>query len=187
MQASAKYEVFVAGLAQALLRNGDASQVRFGVRNHVAGAYGVKHQVDVSFLDRATVPHTLVLIECKYIRQPIKLAYVKVLKATVDDISIQQMNVRVQGILVSLRGAQRGASKYAAHYGIDLQVVADGSFYRFKYADLELIAATGTARGRSTVLGCGAAILACASCGARFERNGSSALCGACARSQSDG
>ena len=187
MQASAKYEKFVAGLAEALLHNRDVSQVESGLRNHVAGRSRVKHQVDVSVLDGTTVPHTLVLIECKYIQQPIKLAYVKVLKATVDDIAAQQTGVTVRGVLVSLLGAQRGASKYAVHYGIDLQVVSDGSFYRFKYADLELIASTGTAHGLSTTKGHGVALLTCAGCGTLFERNGTSTLCRACASPQNDG
>ena len=186
MQAYAKYEAFVASLAEVLLRNRDVSQVRSGLRNFITGGSEVNHQVDVSFLDRATEPYTLVLIECKYIQEPIKLAYVKVLKATVDDISIQQAGVTIKGILVSLLGAQRGASKYAAHYGIDLQVVSDGSFYRFKYADLELIASCGIAHGLSTANGCGAALLTCAGCGALFERNEMSTHCNTCTLAKND-
>lgn len=156
MQASARYEEFVAGLARTLLCNRDASDVRCGLRNRLVGSSGVRHQLDVSFVDRSSSPHTLVVVECKYIRQPIKLAHVKVLKATINDLA--RTNVAVKGILVSLRGAQRGAIDYAKHYDIGLQLLSDGSFYRFKYADLELVASSGIASGGSYAVGHGLAL-----------------------------
>lgn len=186
MQAYSKYEAFVASLAELLLLNRDVNQVYSGLRNQILGSSGVKHQVDVSFTDRSTIPHTLVLIECKYIQQSIKLAYVKVLKATIDDISIHRADMTVKGILVSLCGAQRGAANYAAHYGIDLQVVSDGSFYRFKYADLELIASAGKAQGISMAKGIGSSLLKCKGCGTHFESDGNSTFCNACTLARND-
>ena len=182
MQASAQYEAFVAGLARALLRNRDASEVRSGFRNHLAGASGVRHQIDVSFLDRSTTPHTLVVIECKHLRRPVKLAHVKVVKATVDDLAQRLPEETVKGVLVSLRGAQRGAIDYARHYNIDLQLVSDGSFYHFKYADLELIASSGLSSGHSHVSARGVALRACTVCGSEFESDGSLEVCPTCTR-----
>jgi hypothetical protein len=179
MQASARYEEFVAGLARTLLRNRNASEVRCGLRNQLVGSSGVRHQLDVSFVDRSSSPHTLVVVECKYLRQPVKLAHVKVLKATIDDLA--GTNIAVKGILVSLRGAQRGAIDYAKHYDIGLQLLSDGSFYRFKYADLELVASSGIASGGSYAVGHGMALRGCKLCGSVFESDGTPELCNSCA------
>ena len=181
MQASARYEEFVAGLARTLLLNRDISDVRYGLRNHLVGSCGVRHQLDVSFVDRSSSPHTLVVVECKYLRQPVKLAHVKVLKATIDDLARSpRTKIAVKGILVSLRGAQRGAIDYAKHYNIDLQLVLDGSFYRFKYADLELVASSGIASGASYAVGHGVALRACKLCGSVFESDGTPEVCESC-------
>jgi hypothetical protein len=107
---------------------------------------------------------------------------VKVVKATIDDLTRSaRTNIAVKGILVSLRGAQRGAIEYAKHYNIDLQLVSDGSFYRFKYADLELVASSGIASGRSYAVGHGVALRACKLCGLVFESDGTPEVCQSCA------
>lgn len=182
MQPSARYEGFVADLAKTINSHRDISDVGFGLRNHSVGSSGVRHQIDVSFVDRSSSPHTLVVIECKYLNRPVKLAYVKVLKATIDDLAqFGSADIAIKGILVSLHGAQQGAIKYAAHYNIDLQLVSDGSFYRFKYADLELVASYGTATSGSHVTGHGVALRACKSCGLHFKSYGTSEICQSCA------
>ena len=98
MTQASQYESFVAGLVQTLLRSRDASEVGHGRRNHLVGASGVRHQLDVSFFDRSVSLPKLVIIECKHLREPIKLAHVKVLKATIDDLAANRANeVTVRG------------------------------------------------------------------------------------------
>ena len=181
MQPSAQYEAFIAELVRVLLLNRGASDVRFGPQNHLTGASAAKHQVDVSFIDKETSPHRLVVIECKYLGKRIGLGHVKVLKATIDDLAEKMgSEVVVKGVLVSLRVAQSGAITYAKHCGIDLQIVPDRSACRFKYADLELVAAKAEGFGRSKASGHGVALCACKLCSLTFQGDGASQVCQSC-------
>ncbi|MBA2590854.1 MAG: hypothetical protein H0U97_00790 [Gammaproteobacteria bacterium] len=182
MSESARYEELVAELARTLLRNRDASDVRGGSRNRRVGISGVRHQLDVSFVDRNTSPHTLVVVECKHLRYSIKLWHVKVLKSTIDDLA-QRLGAdsSVKGIIVSICGAQSGAITYAKYHNIDLQLVLDGPSFRFKYADLELKAESGTAFGAGYAVAVGVALHPCKLCGLAFARNGTPEVCPSCA------
>ena len=143
MQASDKYEKFVADLAALLLRDRRASEVSYGRRNYLPGA-AVPHQIDVSFVDEVTDPPKIVLIECKCLKRTVTLAHLKVLKATVDDIATGPVLGRsVHGLIVSLKGLQPAAVDYAGYYGIQAQCVADGPEYDFSYDELRLVAKPG--------------------------------------------
>jgi hypothetical protein len=181
VQESVRYEEFVADLARVLLRERPSSDVRSGFRNRIAGSSGVPHQIDVSFIDKSTKPHTLVLIECKRLRKPVKLAHVKVLKATIDDLTDRLGGeINVKGYLVSLSGAQRSAIIYAAHYDIELQLVSDETHYEFRYADLQLIARVGKASGQSHAAAHGSALRSCNLCGEPFTGDGIVKVCQSC-------
>lgn len=182
MQPYVRYERFIAELARTMLRDQDCSAVATGSSNKVSGASGVSHQLDVSFLDRRSSPHTFVVIECKCLGRNVELAHVKALQATVSDLAgLYGSQKTVVGYLVSLKGAQPGAKAYAEHYNIGLQVVADGSFYTFKYADLRLIATSARASGTSTAEAHSIALRKCDLCGQTLQDLEQTSRCSQCA------
>lgn len=147
----------------------------------MTGLSGVTHQVDVSFVDTELSPNALVVIECKRLTKRIVLSDVKVLKATLDDLIGASGNPRVgKGILVSTKTAQRGAKKYAAHYGLDLQLVSDGPSYTFSYQGLSLVASSADFVASSSAEFRAAALRPCKVCGTTFEATGATEVCMAC-------
>jgi hypothetical protein len=158
-------------MARTIARYMDVDEVGHGLRNHLDGTSGVRHQIDVSFVDLAAVPPVLYVIECKYINRPIKLAHVKTLKATVDDLAGAFGQYRVAGIIVSRRGIQRGAARFADHYGVSAQTVEMTKPFVFKLGKFVLAGSQGTCVGRADVSGRAAALRVCAECGNRFEIN----------------
>jgi hypothetical protein len=141
----------------------------------------VAHQLDVSFVDDELSPNALVVIECKRLTKRIVLRDVKVLKATLDDLIGAPGNPSVgKGVLVSTKGAQRGATDYARYYGLDVQLVSDGPPYTFSYEDLALVASSAAAVGSSSAQSHGVALRTCKVCGATFEVNDANEVCRTC-------
>lgn len=181
MLTSAEYESFVTGLVADLLRKRSISDPKCGLKNRLKGISGVSHQIDVSFIDSHRSPPTLVIIECKRLKDRIKLADVKVLKATLDDLVGQIGHPSVgKAMLVSTQQAQKGAKDYAAYYGIDVQQTTEGPSYQFSYDGLSLLASSASSTSSSSAVFGGAALRSCARCGEVFESNGSQTVCAVC-------
>ena len=177
----AQFEEFIAGLARTLLQPPLALTVGRGLRNHILGASGIRHQIDVSFTDARSTPPTIVLIECKYLNQPVKLAHVKVLKATIDDIAAQVLGAsQVKGILVSRKGAQKGARCYADHYSIDIQNIESQREYDFAYDRWRVVGRAAVSAGVSQAGAEGLALQTCAACGRKFRVADPSNTCSHC-------
>ena len=167
------YESFIAGLVRDLLRKRRISNLRHGSKNRLTGRSGATHQLDVSFVDNELSPNALVVIECKCLTKKIDLSHVKVLKATLDDLLGASGNASVgKAMIVSTKGAQRGAKQYAKYYGLDVQSVSDGPAYTLSYQGLSLVAATGTSDGSNSAQAHGVALRPCKVCGTTFETNG---------------
>ena len=62
------------------------TNIGYGIANKLQGRSGVRHQLDVSFIDGGATPPKLVAVECKYLGRRVKLEHVKVLYATLDDL-----------------------------------------------------------------------------------------------------
>ena len=130
----------------------------YGRQNKLSGKSGVLHQVDVSFVDPTFSNETLVLIECKNRKNPISLAHVKVLKATLDDVLAADWSPSAGvGILTSTTRLQTGAATYAEYHGIVHQQVNLGPQYAFRYDTIHTIAAALQA-GEAKVAGQGTVI-----------------------------
>ncbi len=188
MLTPAEYEAFVAGLVADLLRKRSISDLGSGATNRLKGISGVSHQIDVSFIDSHRSPPTLVIIECKRLKDRIELADVKVLKATLDDLVGHGGHPSVgKGMLVSTQKAQKGAKDYAAYYGIDVQQTTESPSYQFSYDGLSLVASFASSTSSSSAVFGGAALRPCARCGVVFQSSGSQAVCAVCESAQNAG
>lgn len=132
---SDQYEEFIAALIEHIKEvHRDIRDIGCGRGNKIQGACGVRHQIDVSFVDRDFAQPTLVLIECKRQGKPIDLAQVKVLKATLDDILLSANTPNsVKAIMVATSGARSGAQTFADRYGIRIEHTPHGPNFTFKY------------------------------------------------------
>lgn len=185
--AYSEFEEFVAGLACTILGPPISLSVGSGLRNRLVGASGVRHQIDVSFIDPRTTPPTLVLVECKHLNDAIKLAHVKIVKATVDDIQTERgLQAHVTGMLVSRIPAQKGAQQYAKHYAIDLQHIANQHEYDFAYDRWRVIARAAASVSSSHAVAQGIALRACESCGNQFPVTDTNSTCPGCGLTHSD-
>ncbi|MEF8766837.1 MAG: hypothetical protein ABTS16_10075 [Candidatus Accumulibacter phosphatis] len=177
----AEFEEFIAGLARTILQPPISLTVGSGLRNHVVGASGIRHQIDVSFEDTRTAPPKLVLIECKHLNQPIKLAHVKVLKATLDDVAARVgATFQVHGMLVSRKGAQAGAMRYAGHYTIALQHINSAAEYDFAYDKWRVVGRSGASAAVGQAVAEGYALRTCTACGKQFRVIDASNACSFC-------
>src|SRR5262245_53554265 len=86
MLRSAEDEAFVAGLVADLLRNRSGTDLGYGATDRLKAIPGGSQQIDVYFIANHPSPPTLVIIECKRLKDRIELSDVKVLKATLDDL-----------------------------------------------------------------------------------------------------
>jgi hypothetical protein len=130
------YERFIADLiANVRDTNRNITDLGYGRYNTIEGICGQSHQIDVSFVDNDFVNPTLILIECKRFNDdPIELEHVKVLKASLDDILANPKTPNdANAIIVTTVGARKGAQRFANFYGIQIELVAHGPNYTFRY------------------------------------------------------
>jgi hypothetical protein len=90
-----------------------------GRRNRVPGASGYEHQIDVSLLSVTKA----YLIECKRWESKIGVEEVMTLAARGTDIAQVNEGQMIQAILVSTKGATRGAVALAQFFNVQLEVV----------------------------------------------------------------
>lgn len=153
-----EYEKFLAELVNNLKARHAVECVGWGQKNRLRGRSGVRHQVDVSFIDKDGPEPKLVLIECKSFRsgKAVNLGQVKVLKATLDDLKGDPSHPSiVVAHMISSVPLQSGAHAYASHYDILSQLVSDGPSWVFRYGQmlqlgLEIQAEAATIHGKAS-------------------------------------
>src|SRR5262245_25198215 len=95
--------------------------VKGGSQNRVDGASGFAHQIDVSVSNGTD----LLLIECKYWKDPVDVEPVLVLAGRMADIRAAAVGLRVHGSIVSTKEATEGAKVLAAYFRINIETVVD--------------------------------------------------------------
>lgn len=139
---STEYENFVARLIKGIQGSKrKITDLGKGRTNKIQGISGIKHQIDVSFIDRSFTSPTLVLIECKRFQDDsVALEHVKVAQATRDDIIQNQKSKSVssvKAIIITTIGIQSGAQKYADYYGINIEKLPhDDKNFTFQYENI---------------------------------------------------
>lgn len=122
----AEYEQLVADIANGIFTTAPELQglvLGLGRSNQLLGASGYRHQIDVSLQEEKRV----FLIECKHWNDRVGVAEVLVLAGRASDIQTQTPNCTVTAVLVSVKGASRGAQKLAQHFGIALEIAKSAS------------------------------------------------------------
>jgi hypothetical protein len=180
---AAEYEAFVASLVTTISKQFPTSKLGHGSSNRLTGKSGAKHQVDVSFVDLTDSPPTLVVFECKLLGKRIQLSHVKILKATMDDLtSAPGLPRRVMAMFVATKGFCGGqTTKYAKYHGIDIRLIKDLKNYSFPYKDHKV---AGTTICESLSISSSStyqAFKACQNCGKLFDATGNKPLCPECA------
>lgn len=182
------YEEFIADLIGNLRLRHDITDIKYGPNNRLIGASGVKHQIDVSFIEHMPDAATLVLVECKSLRagRAINLGHVKILKATADDLeSINGATPEsVAAHIVSSVPLQSGAARYAQHYRIGAHLVGDQGNWTFKYGSvgqfgLALQSSSAVVTGTASIL------RRCSACGNQFTAVSNEKLCATCGAERS--
>lgn len=90
-----------------------ATQVLHDVK--LEGRSGQKHQIDVYWEYEVAGNKYKVAIECKNYNRPVPISVVQSFKGVLDDLN------GVNGIIVTKKGFQEGAKRYAKEWGISLK------------------------------------------------------------------
>lgn len=122
----AEYEQLVADIANDICRTAPELQglvLGRGRNNKLLGASGYRHQIDVSLQEEKQV----FLIECKHWNARVGVAEVLVMAGRARDIQAHTPNCTVTAVLVSVKGASRGAHKLAQHFGVEIEIAKSAS------------------------------------------------------------
>jgi len=121
---SQEYEELVKNLLSTLLAKYNVEIIGYGEKCKIEGVCGHKHQIDVACRDKEK--HKLILVECKHWKSKIKIEYIMAFHGRIMDIQNKE-KVGIEGIMITTVGYQKGADKYANHYGIRLGKVKNMS------------------------------------------------------------
>lgn len=182
-----EYELFIRNLITNIQKNHhNIKCLGSGSKNTIEGHCGQKHQIDVSFIDHSCPNPTLILIECKQrSRFRIPLADVKVMKATLDDILARpDTPEHISAIIITTKGAQKGAQKFAKFYGIEIQTVPYGREYTFSYQNI--IQAGVVASSMTSASASAFSQRKCKSCGVFFKPRRTELDCPQCDKEMCD-
>jgi len=115
MKQSTEFELFTQYVYQKLVNNDvlKPTQVQHDVK--LKGKSGCEHQIDVYWEYEIAGNKHRVAIECKNYNSLVPIGKVRDFKAVLDDLN------NVNGIMVSKKGFQEGAKKFAKEYGISLR------------------------------------------------------------------
>lgn len=171
---STEYENFVAKLIKGIQDSKrKITDLGKGQTNKIEGISGIKHQIDVSFIDHSFTSPILVLIECKRFQDDsVALEHIKVLQATRDDI-IQNQKLKslssVKSIIVTTVGVQSGAQKYADFYGINIEKLPhDEKNFTFQYENI-ISAGIVISSGKMSMPVSAILVKRCEKCNFRFD------------------
>lgn len=115
MNPNTEFELFTRHIYQKLVNNDvlKPTLVRHDVK--LKGKSGCEHQIDVYWEYEIAGNKHCVAIECKYYNSLVPIGKVRDFKGVLDDLN------NVNGIMVSSKGFQAGAKKYAKEHGISLK------------------------------------------------------------------
>ena len=94
-----------------------------GHKNRIAGLSGYSHQIDVSLQGTERI----FLIECKQWKNRVGVAEVLVIAGRASDIQAGFPEASIHAVLISMRGASRGALQLAQHFGINIEIATSVS------------------------------------------------------------
>lgn len=118
----AEYELLLADIVRGIQQcYSDLSSLKLGTgrKNHIKGASGYNHQIDVSFLDL----HRLFIIECKRWNKRIGVAEILILASRAIDVQQLSSSLMVSPILACTKGASSNAQRLADHFNISIEIV----------------------------------------------------------------
>lgn len=125
------YEKTVAEIAtgiHASVASLHAFKLDSGRVNRLEGASTFRHQIDVSLIG----PSEIYLLECKRWEKKIGVDEVMILVARANDILQSREGINVIPILISKKGATRGAAKLARYFGVEIEIVTSALEYGLK-------------------------------------------------------
>jgi len=110
-----EYEKFAQSIYQTLLDNEEVKNIKVQHNVKIEGQSGCKHQIDVYWeFEIANISHK-VAIECKNYTSEVSIGKVRDFSSVLDDIG------NIKGIMVTKKGFQSGALKFAESKQIDLK------------------------------------------------------------------
>lgn len=115
MKPGIDYELFTEHVWKKLASNPifNTSKIRHNTK--LMGKSGCKHQIDVFWVYEKDGHYNRVVIECKNYNSKVAIGKVRDFYGVLIDLR------DVHGIMVSKKGFQKGAKRYAKHYGITLK------------------------------------------------------------------
>ena len=116
MSPATEFERFTQYVYQKLVINDVINPTKVQHNVKLQGRSGCKHQIDVYWEYEKDGQQHCVVIECKNYKSPISIGKIRDFYGVLAD-----LNDDVNGIMVSSKGFQSGAKKYAEKYGISLK------------------------------------------------------------------
>jgi len=131
MQTGANYELLARKLIDSLQASGQLAEYEggSGPRNRMAGASGYKHQIDLSLQSEKA----LFLLELKYLGKPVGVAELLILASRKADLEARFAPTPVHASLVTTMKPSRNVRPLAAHFGVNIDFVADLSSYALTF------------------------------------------------------
>lgn len=126
MLTAAEYEQLISEIAGGICQSAQelhGLKIGTGHKNRILGASGYSHQIDVSLHDSGRI----FLIECKRWGKSIGVAEVLVLAGRARDIQVLSTECSVKAIIVSMRGASKGARLLAQQFDIAIEIAISAS------------------------------------------------------------
>ncbi len=117
MNPNAEFEFFIQWVYQRLVNNDVLKPTKVQHNVKLKGKSGCEHQIDVYWEYEIAGNLHRVAIECKNYDSLVPVGKVRDFQGVLADLN------NVNGIMVSRKGYQEGAKKYADQYGISLKVV----------------------------------------------------------------
>lgn len=132
------YERVTAEIARSVFVRAEglqATKVLFGRSNKWEGGSGFSHQIDVAIHNSTDV----VLVECKHwASRAVRVEHLLTFIARVHDIRMIEKRT-IHPVMVASTSFQSGCHVLAAHYGIDLEVIASPGSFAFQYKGLRSV------------------------------------------------
>jgi len=129
-----EYEALIARFLTSLFEQVDGlhpDNVGHGRNNHIQGASGYNHQIDVSIQTTSE----LHVIECKYWRKNVSPDALLTLAARVHDIQALSQTHVVKAALATRRPYSSGVQALAKFFNVTLQVVRSPQEFIVRYKD----------------------------------------------------
>ncbi len=115
MNPNTEFELFTRHIYQKLVNNDVLKPTLVQHNVKLKGKSGCKHQIDVYWEYEIAGNKHCVAIECKNYNSLVPIGKIRDFKGVLDDLN------NVNGIMVSSKGFQNGAKKYAKEHGISLK------------------------------------------------------------------